>query len=228
MLKKRIYVYGLLFLLRTIAFAQTDSVPNNPKFLKAVLPSCVLIGIGAQGDIRALSHRYYIDKNNTLVYTKNRWTAGSKIFPARFKIEDYIWGIAPSAYMLGPQLGLKSQHRFKERFVLATSAFVLCNLITLPLKNIIAEPRPSDPKSLVAWPSGHTSNAFMGATLFHLEYGKKYPWLSASGFALAGMVGTLRILNNKHAMNDVVAGAGIGILSSSLVYYVKNKIKKKH
>jgi membrane-associated phospholipid phosphatase len=97
----------------------------------------------------------------------------------------------------------------------------------LSLKKLIAEPRPYNPKAMVAWPSGHAANAFAGATLLHLEYGKKYPWLSASGFAVASLASALRVFHNKHAMNDVVAGAGMGILSSSLVYYVKHKFKPR-
>jgi hypothetical protein len=226
-LKKNIYICILLFLLRTISYAQIDSANNDPKFLKAVLPGSILIGIGAHGGIRGLSHGYFVDGNNKLVYTKNKWNERSNIFPAKFHVEDYLWALPVSTYMLGNYIGLKPEHNFKQRFIMAASAYILTNAISVPLKNNVKEPRPSDPNALVSWPSGHTANAFTGATLFHLEYGKKYPWLSAGGFALAGLVGTLRILNNKHALNDVVAGAGIGILSTSLVYYVKNKIKKR-
>jgi membrane-associated phospholipid phosphatase len=229
MLKKNICTYALLFLLRTISFAQIDSANNNPKFLKALLPSGILIGIGAHGEIRALSHDYFVDANNKLVYTKNKWNERSAIFPTKIHVEDALWAAPVSAYFLGNVIGLKPQHGFKNRLILAASAYLLSNAISVPLKNRIKEPRPSDPNALVAWPSGHTANAFTGATLLHLEYGKKHPWISVSAFALASMVGTLRILNNKHALNDVVAGAGIGIFSSSLVYYINDKIKKhKH
>jgi hypothetical protein len=226
-LKKNFYICILLFLLRTISYAQIDSANNDPKFLKAILPGSILIGIGAHGGIRALSHDYVVDANNKLIYKKNKWNEHSNIFPAKFHVEDYLWALPAGTYMLGNYIGLKPEHNFKQRFVLATSAYVLSNIVAISLKNTVKEPRPSDPNALVSWPSGHTANAFTGATLFHLEYGKKYPWLSAGGFALASLVGTLRILNNKHALNDVAAGAGIGILSSSLVYYINGKIKTR-
>jgi PAP2 superfamily len=227
-LKKYICTYILLFQIITISYAQIDSANNDPKFLKAVLPGTILIGIGAHGGIRGLSHGYTVSADNKLIYLKNKWNERSNIFTAKFHVEDYLWALPASTYMLGNYLGIKPKNNFKQRFVLATSAYVLTGVVTLSLKNIVKEPRPSDPNALVSWPSGHTSAAFTGATLLHLEYGKKYPWLSLGGFAMASLVGSLRILNNKHAMNDVVAGAGIGILSTSLVYYVKNKIKKKH
>jgi hypothetical protein len=222
------YIFFLILLVRSLAYAQTDSAKiNEPKFLKAVLPGSILIGIGAHGGIRGLSHDYMVSADNKLIYKKNKWNERSNLFPAKFHVEDYLWALPAGTYMLGNYLGLKPEHHFKQRFVLATSAYILTGVVTLSLKNTVKEPRPSDPSALVSWPSGHTSAAFTGATLLHLEYGKKYPWLSAGGFAIASLVGSLRILNNKHAMNDVVAGAGIGILSTSLVYYVKNKIKKR-
>ncbi len=225
---KYIYTFILLCLLRTFSYAQIDSTKTNePKLLKAILPGSILIGIGAHGSIRALSHDYFVTSNNTLVYTKNKWNGRSSLFPAKFHIEDYLWAAPVGTYLLGNAAGLKPQHQFKHRLILAASAYILSNAISVPLKNSIKEPRPSDPNALVAWPSGHTANAFTGATLLHLEYGKKHPWLSLSAFTLAGLVGTLRILNNKHALNDVVAGAGIGIFSSSLVYYINNKIQKR-
>jgi PAP2 superfamily len=227
MIKKLIFIFLQVFLLNTISYAQIDSTNNDPKFLKAVLPSSILIGIGAHGGTRALSHDYIVDANNQLIYKKNKWNERSNVFPAKFHVEDYIWALPAGAYMLGNYLGLKPKNNFKQRFVLATSAYVVTGVVTLSLKNIVKEPRPSDSKALVSWPSGHTSGAFTGATLLHLEYGKKYPWLSVGGFAIASLVGSLRILNNKHAMNDVIAGAGIGILSTSLVYYIHEKIKTR-
>jgi hypothetical protein len=227
MVKNLLFIFLQLLLLGTITYAQNDSANNDPKFLKAILPGSILIGIGAHGGTRYLSHDYNIDANNKLVYIKNKWNEHSNVFPSKFHIEDYIWALPAGTFMLGNYLGLKPKHNFKQRFVLATSAYVLIKITVLSLKNIVKEPRPSDPNALVSWPSGHSANAFTGATLLHLEYGKKYPWLSVGGYAIASLVGSLRILNNKHAMNDVVAGAGIGILSTSLVYYVKNKIKKK-
>ena len=42
-------------------------------------------------------------------------------------------------------------------------------------------------------------------------------WYAIGGYTTATAVGALRILN-KHWLPDVLAGAGIGILSTNLVY----------
>jgi len=43
---------------------------------------------------------------------------------------------------------------------------------------------------------------------------------------IAATTGTLRIYHNKHWLTDVVAGAGIGILSTALAYFIYPKVKK--
>jgi hypothetical protein len=207
---------------------QTDSTQSS--LLKHTLPGLIFIGIGAHGPTRAWSHQYSINANNQLIYGKNKWNIGSNIFPIKtFRIEDGLWALPMAPYALAEEMKLKSKNGRKQRFFLSLSAFVLCNTTVLGFKNIIAEPRPSDPNAKVGWPSGHTANAFTAATLMHLEYGKKYPWLSLGAYTTASAVGVLRIINNKHAMNQVVAGAGFGVLSSCLVYYINEKLilKKK-
>ena len=67
-----------------------------------------------------------------------------------------------------------------------------------------------------AFPSGHTAQAFVAATIVHLELRGQSPWYGVGAYAVATGVGALRMLNNKHWESDVVAGAGIGILSAQL------------
>ena len=67
-----------------------------------------------------------------------------------------------------------------------------------------------------AFPSGHTAQAFVAATIVNLELRDQSPWYGVGAYAVATGVGALRMLNNKHWESDVVAGAGIGILSAQL------------
>jgi membrane-associated phospholipid phosphatase len=46
-----------------------------------------------------------------------------------------------------------------------------------------------------------------------------------AGYAVAVGSGVLRMYNNKHWLNDVVAGAGVGILSTRLAYWLYPKLK---
>ncbi len=90
------------------------------------------------------------------------------------------------------------------------------NLITFGLKRITDEERPNGED--YSFPSGHTSNAFVMATVLHHEFIDTSPWLAYSGYAFATTTGVLRVLNNKHWVSDVLVGAGIGILVTDLVY----------
>ena len=88
------------------------------------------------------------------------------------------------------------------------------------LKRVSAEPRPNDPRDLTSFPSSHTSQAFLTATLLHEHYGRQYPLVSVAGYTVAAATGTMRVLGNKHWATDVLAGAAIGFLSAETVWHV--------
>ena len=71
-----------------------------------------------------------------------------------------------------------------------------------------------------SFPSGHTVTAFVGAEMLRREYGEEYPAVAIAGYTIATGVGFLRMYNNRHWASDVLAGAGIGILSVSLMYWL--------
>lgn len=69
-----------------------------------------------------------------------------------------------------------------------------------------------------AFPSGHTAQAFLAASIVHTELRDKSPWYGIGAYTIATSVGVLRMVNDKHWQSDVVAGAGFGILSAHLAY----------
>ncbi|GAA3955180.1 phosphatase PAP2 family protein [Hymenobacter algoricola] len=89
---------------------------------------------------------------------------------------------------------------------------------TSNLKRLCRAPRPDNPADFSSFPSGHTSEAFMTATLLHEQFGKTSPWISVGGYAMAAATGTMRVLHNKHWVTDVVAGAGVGFLSAEVAW----------
>lgn len=92
------------------------------------------------------------------------------------------------------------------------------------LKMIIKEPRPDGSESN-GFPSGHSALAFMSATMVHHEYGlTESPWYSIAAYSLASATAALRVLNNSHYMQDVIMGAGMGILSTELGYMISELI----
>jgi membrane-associated phospholipid phosphatase len=52
-------------------------------------------------------------------------------------------------------------------------------------------------------------------------------WYGIAGYAMAFSTGYLRMYNNKHWLSDVIAGAGIGIASTKLAYWLYPKIESK-
>ena len=80
-----------------------------------------------------------------------------------------------------------------------------------------------------SFPSGHTAQAFASATLFADYFAGDNPWLKAAAYLTATSVGVLRVMNNRHWVPDVIAGAGVGIISAKLSAFVfEKKCKKKH
>lgn len=57
------------------------------------------------------------------------------------------------------------------------------------------------------------------------EYGHKSPWVGIGAYSVA--TGLMRMANNKHWLSDVLAGAGIGILSTELGYFLADLIFKE-
>lgn len=95
--------------------------------------------------------------------------------------------------------------------------------LTSLLKYGIYSPRPdgSDSHSL---PSGHAAIAFMGATMAANELGWRSPWYTIGAYAFATGIGMERVINGRHYPTHVMAGAGIGILSTELGYYLGDMI----
>ena len=87
------------------------------------------------------------------------------------------------------------------------------------LKHTLDVERPY-PGVYTSFPSGHTVTAFIGAEILRREYGEKYPAIAIAGYTVATGVGIMRMYNNRHWASDVLAGAGVGILSASLMYWL--------
>jgi membrane-associated phospholipid phosphatase len=59
----------------------------------------------------------------------------------------------------------------------------------------------------------------MGAELLRAEFWDTSPWIGIAGYLAAGTVGYMRVWHNRHWATDVLAGAGIGILSVRIAYW---------
>ena len=144
----------------------------------------------------------------------------------KFTIDD-ISQYTPviSVYALNA-LGVKGKHNFKDRTIILGTAYVIMSGTVFGLKKWTKVERP-DGSSNNSFPSGHTANAFMGAEFLYQEYKDVSPWYGIAGYVVATGTGLFRMYNNRHWFSDVVAGAGFGILSTKVAYWIYPWMKEK-
>ncbi len=82
--------------------------------------------------------------------------------------------------------------------------------LTLATKFIVSKKRP-DGSDNNSFPSGHTSVTFQGAVFIHKRYGWK---IAIPAYLGASFVGFSRVYSDRHFIEDVVAGAALGAISS--------------
>ena len=121
--------------------------------------------------------------------------------------------------------GVKGKHQFAEKLALYALSNIVVGSVVEPMKYIVHRERPNK-SNFKSFPSGHSATAFAAAELLHQEYGHLSPWISVAGYSTAAATAYLRIQNNAHWLGDVIAGAGIGIASTRLSYWLLPKIKK--
>lgn len=139
---------------------------------------------------------------------------------------DDILQYTPGMVMLGMKaLGVKGRSSWGRMAVSDAFSIALMASVVNTLKHTVHERRPDGSNSR-SFPSGHTATAFMCATMLHKEYGHISPWISIGGYTVATATGVSRILNNKHWISDVMVGAGIGILSTEMGYFLTDLIFK--
>lgn len=131
-------------------------------------------------------------------------------------IDDYLI-YSPYVLLAGLNLvKINCQNDFINTGLIIIKAEIINVGVMFALKRLTAIQRPNGEPW--AWPSGHTSEAFLAATIVNREFRHKTPWIGVAAYGLAGTVGFFRMLNNKHWLSDVVAGAGLGILSANVTY----------
>lgn len=140
-------------------------------------------------------------------------------------IDNYLqWAPAAAVYVLN-FAGIKGEHNFIDRsMIFGISNLIMESFVSI-VKNNSHELRP-DSSDYYSFPSGHTAEAFLSATFLFEEYKNVSIWYGIGGYLVAGTVGYLRVYNNAHWLHDVVAGAGFGIASAELTYWLYPVLKR--
>jgi hypothetical protein len=187
---------------------KSEKSEKKPRpFLNAVKTPLVLITLGTYSCLNDdVINRYEVreERNEHIPHFQT-------------KVDNYLMH-APVALVYGLNLaGIKGKHDFRNRTLLLVKSEAIMFALTFSLKSLTNVQRPDD-TDIESFPSGHTAQAFATATFMAKEYKDESIWYAVGAYGIATTVGVMRIMNNRHWVSDVLAGAGIGILSTNLAY----------
>lgn len=189
---------------------------SKPLSLRSVVIPTAMIAYGTL----ALSNKDL--KKLNLTMRKEIWEdRGSD---KKLKLDEFSL-IAPAVAVYGLNMaGIKGKNNLVDRTMIYGMSNLIGSGIVATAKRAFNQFRP-DSTNRLSFPSGHTAKAFISAEFLRQEYKHLSPWYGVAGYAVAVGTGYLRMYNNKHWLNDVVAGAGVGILSTRLSYWLYPKLK---
>lgn len=206
-----LFLLSLLFVLPCSAQTTLDSLATRSNFKvgELFLPLS-LVGIGALGFVEPVKEAC-MDFQSYV----NNWRGDSR----PNVVDDYLQYV-PLASVYGLSLlGADAKHNYVDRTLEVGVACVALVGVVGGTKLLIQKERPNG-SDFNSFPSGHSAKVFMGAELVRIEYGEEYPWLAVGAYTIATATGALRVYNNHHWLSDVIAGAGVGILSARIGYWL--------
>jgi hypothetical protein len=184
------------------------------KYRSLIIPT-TLIGYGAVG----VKNNRLKDINLEIKNAINNHIDKKSIIDNSLQYVPFL-----SVYILNT-IGIKGENNLEDRIITLATAYIIMGITVNSTKKLTSIERP-DGSSRMSFPSGHTATAFMGAEFLYQEYKDISIWYGISGYLAATGTGFLRISNNKHWFSDVVAGAGVGILSTKFAYWINPLIKR--
>lgn len=98
--------------------------------------------------------------------------------------------------------------RFRSFSYALFQGSIMTASIVQPMKAAFGRQRPNE-ENHHAFPSGHAADTFMYATVAAEHYGWK---AAVPAYTVATYVAASRLVDRKHHLTDVVAGAGIGFI----------------
>ncbi|WP_022824539.1 phosphatase PAP2 family protein [Hymenobacter norwichensis] len=201
------------------ARGQVERFRRLPTVQRLALPA-LLIGSGA-----LLRHEVEVFDLEIEADESVRAGAREHLSWVRTHVDDQLRHV-PAYATLGLSLaGVKGQHGTVEQAVLFGLIYHLNNGLTSNLKRLTRVERPYG-NDFSSFPSSHTSAAFAAARFMHKEYGSQSVWYSVGAYSVATATGALRIAKDNHWLSDVLAGAGVGVLSTELVYWAYPNLRR--
>ncbi|WP_071781152.1 phosphatase PAP2 family protein [Adhaeribacter aquaticus] len=162
---------------------------------------------------------------NNGIYDRHdvRYDLRTKTFP-NFKtdVDDYLIFAPAAGLVVFDILSSQNRHNVTRQVGLLAASGALASGILWPMKKITNVSRPNEANSY-SFPSGHTTYAFVVATMVSREFRGKSKWIGIASYTAASATGMMRVLNDAHWFSDVLAGAGVGILTTNLVYLANDR-----
>lgn len=143
----------------------------------------------------------------------------------KLTIDDFSQYAPYAAVFALDGVGIPAKHSLSDRLIVATTSHLLMTSTVVIVKKTGRVMRP-DGSANNSFPSGHTATAFAGAEMVWQEYKDVSPWYGIGAYSIAAGTGFFRMYNDRHWLTDVVAGAGIGILSTKIAYWSLPLTKK--
>ncbi|MBR8536672.1 phosphatase PAP2 family protein [Carboxylicivirga sediminis] len=214
----KLLLLGVITLSLPLYAANTDTIKTQNQLIKSksLLIPAALISYGAVETVvggkkllnYSISHEIKVHIDNSI------------------SIDDFSqYAPIASVYALN-LMGLKGRHKPLEQTFIISIASGITALTVNSLKYATKVLRP-DGTSYNSFPSGHTAVAFMGAEFLWQEYKHHSIWYGIGGYCVATATGLFRIYNDRHWFGDVIAGAGIGMLSTKLAYWLYPQIVRR-
>ena len=204
----------------TVINAVADSIPKKQNNKAAEI-----VGIALPATMITYGLISLVNNGNNGIVQLDKNVRNSITQSNGFHFEDYLQ-FAPAAAAYAMKFsGVESRHDLLNMTVLYGLSNLIAGGITYGTKIKVGRMRP-DGTDRQSFPSGHTETAFVAAEFLHQEFKDQSVWISVGGYTAATVVGVARIYHDKHWVSDVITGAGVGILSTKLVYWVYPYLQK--
>lgn len=180
---------------------KSDSIQEkSPLTIKSQIVPLSIMALGGLAFIK--DTKYYLRDN---------------IGKTNTRIDDYIQYVPDFTVYGAHFLGMKHKNSLWNTAKYMAISQLATAVIVQSVKRITNLPRPYG--GAYTFPSGHTSQSFVGATVQYHEFKDYNIAFAYLGYAFSTAVGVMRVTNDRHWVPDVVVGAGLGMLITNLVYY---------
>jgi len=209
----RCFISLFLFLECFGVAAQTDSIrQDKPAIRPLIIPAALTVYAFV-----ALKAQFLQDFDHHI---------NDHMSHGRTKVDDYLQYSPGAAFYILTAAGVRSRYGLGRGTILYAMTTVAAGGSAFVLKKLIHSSRP-DGSDNEGFPSAHMAIAFSGAEFLRQEFKDNSPWIGIAGYAVATATGYLRIYNEQHWFSQLLAGAGIGMITARLSYWVFPWVEKK-